>query len=514
MNERYPDAVAEEISREDVCIICREEMRPWRPELRETGPGNAGPRPNAPANAAVDERSRPKKLPCGHILHLGCLRSWLERQQICPTCRRPVMVTNRITVAPTNQVVANQPGGQVLGQAGQPQQQPQAGAAMLAQPGAPQEVRQPPRGRIFNIGPLRIGFGRGNVFQDLVQQMQNGQAGPLQPGGQDARAENANRPQLSFGLGFGRPARTADHAPSEHSTRAQSEMQGSVQAQLQQLEERINLEISSLRVNADQLRLVQMLQAELARLRQIHHEMHAYPSGARSFGGLPSNGLPPTAVPTQAVNTIRSSSTPASQPGLPPALSLPPGWTLLPLQRVSALPEGSHPSSASHHIQGSSAGSNREGRHSSGHGRSASEATDNGNNTPVASGSRLPQDTAHAPTEISQHVPSTAASESAVASKASSALASGSSTKLGQATSDLAGASQTPGEPLLPSVPMPAWASSESVSSMDHMNMDGSDKEGVSSPQQPASSPSGTTSTAAKGKGKAVTVEDYIDDVD
>jgi HRD ubiquitin ligase complex, ER membrane component len=29
MNERYPDATAEDISREDVCIICREEMIPW-----------------------------------------------------------------------------------------------------------------------------------------------------------------------------------------------------------------------------------------------------------------------------------------------------------------------------------------------------------------------------------------------------------------------------------------------------------------------------------------------------
>ena len=27
----------------------------------------------------------PKKLPCGHIFHFQCLRSWLERQQSCPT---------------------------------------------------------------------------------------------------------------------------------------------------------------------------------------------------------------------------------------------------------------------------------------------------------------------------------------------------------------------------------------------------------------------------------------------
>jgi len=34
---------------------------------------------------------RAKKLPCGHILHLHCLRSWLERQQICPICISPLL---------------------------------------------------------------------------------------------------------------------------------------------------------------------------------------------------------------------------------------------------------------------------------------------------------------------------------------------------------------------------------------------------------------------------------------
>ena len=30
MNARYPDATADDISGEDVCIICRESMRPWQ----------------------------------------------------------------------------------------------------------------------------------------------------------------------------------------------------------------------------------------------------------------------------------------------------------------------------------------------------------------------------------------------------------------------------------------------------------------------------------------------------
>lgn len=55
---------------DDVCIICREEMI-----LEE----NQVP------------RTVPKKLLCGHIIHFGCLKSWLERSLRCPTCRRSVM---------------------------------------------------------------------------------------------------------------------------------------------------------------------------------------------------------------------------------------------------------------------------------------------------------------------------------------------------------------------------------------------------------------------------------------
>ncbi|KAF2096545.1 hypothetical protein NA57DRAFT_13241, partial [Rhizodiscina lignyota] len=71
MNGRYPDATPEELERENTCIVCREEMHLWQ------APDQGG--------AQMEQRLRPKKLPCGHILHFGCLRSWLERQQVCPT---------------------------------------------------------------------------------------------------------------------------------------------------------------------------------------------------------------------------------------------------------------------------------------------------------------------------------------------------------------------------------------------------------------------------------------------
>lgn len=62
MNDRFPDATAEELDASDsTCIICREEM------------------------------TTAKKLICGHLFHVHCLRSWLERQHTCPTCRALVV---------------------------------------------------------------------------------------------------------------------------------------------------------------------------------------------------------------------------------------------------------------------------------------------------------------------------------------------------------------------------------------------------------------------------------------
>ncbi|WWD16854.1 hypothetical protein CI109_101286 [Kwoniella shandongensis] len=87
MDALYPDATEEEMERQGdrTCIICREEMIPRAQVEREgtaAGPdGEGGP------------NETPKRLSCGHIFHFHCLRSWLERQQSCPTCRRDVLHT-------------------------------------------------------------------------------------------------------------------------------------------------------------------------------------------------------------------------------------------------------------------------------------------------------------------------------------------------------------------------------------------------------------------------------------
>jgi E3 ubiquitin-protein ligase synoviolin len=79
MDQRYPNASEEELTAmsDRTCIICREEM--ISPNAQDSPAQAEGP------------NTTPKKLPCGHIFHFHCLRSWLERQQSCPTCRRNVL---------------------------------------------------------------------------------------------------------------------------------------------------------------------------------------------------------------------------------------------------------------------------------------------------------------------------------------------------------------------------------------------------------------------------------------
>lgn len=74
------------------CIICREDME-HREAAAAQAPPPAGeaeraapaPAPATPAVPRTGPNDTPKKLPCGHVFHFHCLRSWLERQQSCPT---------------------------------------------------------------------------------------------------------------------------------------------------------------------------------------------------------------------------------------------------------------------------------------------------------------------------------------------------------------------------------------------------------------------------------------------
>lgn len=112
MNTLYPDASPEDLQATDnVCIICREEM--------VTGA---------------------KKLPCNHIFHTSCLRSWFQRQQTCPTCRMDVL---RVTL-PTPPPAPQQQQAQ--------QQQPQT-PQVPPQPNLPQGIIPPFPPGIFPLWP-------------------------------------------------------------------------------------------------------------------------------------------------------------------------------------------------------------------------------------------------------------------------------------------------------------------------------------------------------------------------
>ncbi|KJZ75683.1 hypothetical protein HIM_04840 [Hirsutella minnesotensis 3608] len=335
---RYADATAEDLAQESTCIICREEMRPWDPV---NNPG------------AID-RVRPKKLPCGHILHLGCLKSWLERQQVCPTCRSPVTADRargsqngtaglRIQIGAGARPQAEQPaaGNDVTpGGQGRHQEAPQ-----------PEQPRE--RGpRIFNLGPIRVGFGaNGHQVRELAQQ-------------------------------FGIPQVAGNHrAPTPTPTQNQSTLGENLQSignLLQQSEQMVPRELQRLQMAQQELQIAHLLMAELQRLQQRRQNSNDQPAGGQahqpsqpmsSFVPIPGSGAPQPTMPTAGMQPpfqglpmmtsapARSASPymarlgasgntaaiPAGSAELPDGMTLPPGWSLMPLQRLDGPPHLANP---------------------------------------------------------------------------------------------------------------------------------------------------------------------------
>lgn len=300
MNARYPDATTEDMSGEDVCIICRESMRPWQQQL--------GSRPTE-ANSITrpspwEERLRPKRLPCGHILHFACLRSWLERQQNCPTCRAPVL-GSRTTVSNSN------PLGQPAIQQG-PDQHLQEARQNFQQP----VIRQ----NIFNLGPFRLAIGRQGLAQPAhgVPLHQQGAA----PTGGDANSASG-------------PSR---QAPTSSQQIFANFVPTNVQLQLHHLEQQLTQEINDLNVQADQLLLVRVLQGELARLRAMRSSPGSFPVSS-NIPTISHQSLPPSLngalnisrAPTLGFAQDRQGG--GNQP-LPDGMIIPNGWNVLPLGRI------------------------------------------------------------------------------------------------------------------------------------------------------------------------------------
>ena len=64
METRFLDPTPEELANAESCIICRDQFD--------------------------ENMANAKKLPCGHIFHVNCLRNWFLMQQTCPTCRAEI----------------------------------------------------------------------------------------------------------------------------------------------------------------------------------------------------------------------------------------------------------------------------------------------------------------------------------------------------------------------------------------------------------------------------------------
>lgn len=326
MNIRYPDATSDEIASEDVCIICREEMRPWQAlsegevqGLRTVDNDNSSNNLNNNHNTTspVDERFRPKKLPCGHILHCACLRSWLERQQNCPTCRAPVLISG-----PTATIEeANPQHERAQNPLHQPLQQQQGRAPYLA---AARRLHQGQN--VFNFGPFRLVFG-----------IRHGQAEP----NHNAAPPNHHEP-YQVAVDVQQPNNALNslrQAPNVQSQNTPSFPTSNVQAHLHQIEQQLAREIGELHVQTDQLFLVQILQAELARLRVAQTSSEPVPQNISPINNASqvlhqsSYGTP--SLPSMQLGFVQQPpSVEANLPNLPHGLNLPSGWSILPLQRL------------------------------------------------------------------------------------------------------------------------------------------------------------------------------------
>ncbi|KAG6011889.1 hypothetical protein E4U54_007853 [Claviceps lovelessii] len=328
---RYPDASVDELLQENTCIICREDMRPWDPV-------------NQPG--AVD-RVRPKKLPCGHVLHLGCLKSWLERQQVCPTCRRPVTTGHGRRDQNRAGNLRIQLGGVPRPAAGRPEGDGNINAAAEGQAA---NVGQAPAGRrggarVFNLGPIRLGFGaNAHQAQELAEQFGIPQ-GPINQTEAQRPTPTQNQPPLGDNM----------------------QRIGSL---LHQTEQIVQVELQSLHAAQQELQVANLLMAEMQRLRQrrqqlqdspirgpstvsgplpqistVHFAAHAHPQFPL---GTPLTSVPPRMEsPFMARHGVPANglAIPAGSPDLPDGVVLPPGWSMMPLQRLDGTSQQPQPPS-------------------------------------------------------------------------------------------------------------------------------------------------------------------------
>lgn len=317
-------------------------MRAWTPgqENQNIVGGQVGGA--ARFGSQQQQRMRPKKLPCGHILHFACLRSWLERQQRCPTCRRPVLETTQ-AIDPNDPNNANrqQPGGQ-----------PGPGGRGIAWGG--------------QFGGIRVNFGVGQgpeFMQNVINQWeQNRQQGGLGIG--PGMGGNAALPQVQQGQlqqnipgavplpQNNQPQQPGQPHQPQNLLGLQQQQQGlhisvgmanlvNLHNQLLELERSLRRELEAVERTSAQVQVVRNLQGRLNQYRGSQPGAQpststsapaSPPAPAPAPAPAPSNANPTTTTPTSTTTT-----TPTTQPNLPPGVTLPPGWNLIPVARATTL---------------------------------------------------------------------------------------------------------------------------------------------------------------------------------
>jgi E3 ubiquitin-protein ligase synoviolin len=160
LNNMYPTVNAEELRTyaDTICIICREEM---------------------------SGDNQVKKLPCDHIFHKNCLRSWFQRQQTCPTCRTQVLRINPLHHHHHQPQAANQQQQQPVAPVAPAQPPPVAAPVQQQEPiinqqpqqiinDLPQQQHQPSSNLNINPAQLFNSIGHANImppFSKLKQKL-------------------------------------------------------------------------------------------------------------------------------------------------------------------------------------------------------------------------------------------------------------------------------------------------------------------------------------------------------
>ncbi|KAL0486933.1 hypothetical protein AKO1_012139 [Acrasis kona] len=90
INNAYPTATREELRNQDTCSICYEKMS-----------GRRG--------------STPKKIKCGHMYHLICIKQWMQQSNTCPVCREPLIAKpENVHDVEDDEHLGGEDGGQVV----------------------------------------------------------------------------------------------------------------------------------------------------------------------------------------------------------------------------------------------------------------------------------------------------------------------------------------------------------------------------------------------------------------